>query len=79
FIIYMFDGECDQLSLNVFKQDGELIYQPEYAEKNLSWRPYFLENIMRMRNLIKGFFSDLYSDFETGDMSRTVSFPMADL
>ncbi|MCY7788444.1 EAL domain-containing protein [Bacillus inaquosorum] len=76
FRIYMCDEEGDQLTGNVFKQDGEWVYQPEYAEKNWSWRPYFLENIMRMRNLRKGFFSDLYSDLETGEMIRTFSYPM---
>lgn len=33
---------------------------------------------MRMRNLRKGFFSDLYSDLETGEMIRTFSYPMDD-
>lgn len=41
FRIYICDEEGDQLTGNVFKQDGEWIYQPEYTEKNWSWRPYF--------------------------------------
>ena len=78
FRIYMCDEEGYQLTGNVFKQSGEWLYQPEYVEKNWSWRPYFLENIMKMRNSRKGFFSDLYSDIETGEMIRTFSYPMDD-
>lgn len=48
-----------------------------YGEE-LELASLFLENIMRMRNLRKGFFSDLYSDLETGEMIRTFSYPMDD-
>lgn len=76
FRIYMCDEDGIQLTKNVFKHDGAWIFQPEYIGKNWSWRPYFLENIMRMRTMRKGFFSDLYSDIETGEMIRTFSYPM---
>ena len=46
---------------------------PEYYMKNWSWRPYFLENIMKMRFENKARLSDLYADIETGEMVRTFS------
>ncbi|MDA1475746.1 EAL domain-containing protein [Bacillus changyiensis] len=76
FRIYMCNEDGVQLTKNVYKQDGEWIFQPEYIGKNWSWRPYFLENIIKMRTMRKGFFSDLYSDNETGEMIRTFSYPM---
>jgi hypothetical protein len=47
--------------------------------KNWSWRPYFLENIIKMRNERKGILSDLYSDIETGETIRTFSFPISSI
>ncbi|MBU8788280.1 MULTISPECIES: EAL domain-containing protein [Bacillus] len=76
FRIYMCNEDGFQVTKNVFKHDGTWTFQPEYIGKNWSWRPYFLENIMRMRTMRKGFFSDLYSDIETGEMIRTFSYPM---
>ena len=38
---------------------------PDYYMKNWSWRPYFLENIMKMRFENKARLSDLYADIET--------------
>ncbi|MFT0802373.1 EAL-associated domain-containing protein [Bacillus swezeyi] len=76
FRIYMCNEDGVQLTKNVFKNGGAWIFQPEYIGKNWSWRPYFLENIMKMRTMRKGFFSDLYSDIETGEMIRTFSYPM---
>ncbi|MFB7641954.1 EAL-associated domain-containing protein, partial [Peribacillus butanolivorans] len=52
------------------------IVQPNYMNKNWSWRPYFLENIVKMRNEKKGILSDLYSDIETGETIRTFSYPL---
>jgi hypothetical protein len=50
--------------------------QPEYMKKNWSWRPYFLENIFKMRSDKKGILSDLYRDIETGETIRTFSYPL---
>lgn len=77
FRIYICDGDGVQLSANVFKKE-EWELQREYYLRNWSWRPYFLENIMKMRLNKKGFLSDLYSDIETGEMIRTFSYPLHD-
>ena len=53
-----------------------MVMQPEYCEKNWSWRPYFLENIFKMRSDKKGILSDLYRDIETGETIRTFSYPL---
>lgn len=60
------------------KKDGEWIVMPDYYMKNWSWRPYFLENIMKMRFENKARLSDLYADIETGEMVRTFSFSIDD-
>src|SRR5579875_2759632 len=77
FRMYICDEDGFQKSANMFKgQDGWFI-QKEYEHKNWSWRPYFLENIIKMRNEQKGILSDLYSDIETGETIRTFSFPIS--
>lgn len=78
FRIYICDENGFQQSGNILKTDKGWIFQPEYLMKNWSWRPYFLENIMRMRINKRGFFSDLYSDIETGETIRTFSYPIND-
>ncbi|EIJ81682.1 diguanylate phosphodiesterase [Bacillus methanolicus PB1] len=76
FRMYVCDEDGFQKSPNIFKKDKNWILQNEYLKKNWSWRPYFLENIIRMRNEKKGILSDLYSDIETGETIRTFSFPL---
>ncbi|PRO41370.1 EAL-associated domain-containing protein [Bacillus sp. LLTC93] len=76
FRIYMCNEEGFQITGNVFKKEEEWLFQPEYIEKNWSWRPYFLSNILQMRISGKGFFSDIYSDLETGERIRTFSYPL---
>ncbi|OLN22364.1 diguanylate phosphodiesterase [Domibacillus antri] len=78
FRLYICDENGFELTPNYFKKDGEWIFQPEYLEKNWSWRPYFLENILRMRKNGGGLISDLYSDIETGETIRTFSYPVGD-
>ncbi|WP_369902864.1 EAL-associated domain-containing protein [Bacillus manliponensis] len=78
FRVYICNEDGFQKSGNVMKKDGHWILQPEYHMKNWSWRPYFLENIMKMRFENKGRLSDLYTDIETGEMVRTFSFPIDD-
>ncbi|WP_153126242.1 EAL domain-containing protein [Peribacillus tepidiphilus] len=73
FRLYVCDEDGFQLSPNIFKKDGSWIVQHEYREKNWSWRPYFLENIMKMRNDKRGILSDSYNDIETGETIRTFS------
>jgi EAL domain-containing protein (putative c-di-GMP-specific phosphodiesterase class I) len=76
FRMYVCDEDGFQKSANIFKNDSGWRTQPEYIAKNWSWRSYFLENIIKMRNEKKGILSDLYSDIETGEPIRTFSFPM---
>ncbi|RFU69900.1 EAL domain-containing protein [Bacillus sp. V59.32b] len=76
FRLYICDEEGFQKSPNVLKQNGEWITQQEYLHKNWSWRPYFLENIIKMKYEKKGILSDLYSDIDTGESIRTFSYPL---
>ncbi|MFP7223245.1 EAL domain-containing protein [Priestia filamentosa] len=76
FRMYVCDENGFQLSGNRLKREGEWIFQPEYLHKNWSWRPYFLENVMKMSLNQRGILSDLYSDIEVGETVRTFSFPL---
>jgi EAL domain-containing protein (putative c-di-GMP-specific phosphodiesterase class I) len=76
FRMYVCDEDGFQKSANIFKGKNGWVTQLEYIDKNWSWRPYFLENIIKMRNERKGILSDLYSDIETGESIRTFSFPI---
>ncbi|MDF9762591.1 MULTISPECIES: EAL domain-containing protein [Peribacillus] len=78
FRLYICDEEGYQKSPNILHKDGQWLVQPKYMNKNWSWRPYFLENIVKMRNEKKGILSDLYSDIETGETIRTFSYPLND-
>lgn len=78
FRIYICDEDGFQKSPNLFKKGEKWELQPEYIQKNWSWRPYFLENIVKMRNDKKGILSDVYNDIETGDSTRTFSYPLTE-
>jgi EAL domain-containing protein (putative c-di-GMP-specific phosphodiesterase class I) len=76
FRIYICDEDGFQQSANHVKVKNGWELLPSYYDKNWSWRPYFLENIMKMKLEGRGILSDLYSDIETGDMIRTFSYPI---
>ncbi|MEH7882965.1 EAL-associated domain-containing protein [Bacillus sp. JJ1609] len=76
FRMYICDEDGFQKSPNLYKAGEKWLLQPEYLDKNWSWRPYFLENIIRMRTGKKGILSDRYSDIETGEVIRTFSLPL---
>lgn len=76
FRMYICDEDGFQLSPNLYKTGDQWLLQPKYEDKNWSWRPYFLENIIRMRKGKKGILSDRYSDIETGEIIRTFSLPL---
>lgn len=76
FRIYVCDEDGFQQSGNMFKRGGRWELEHEYYMKNWSWRPYFLENIIRMRSRRRGILSDLYTDIETGETIRTYSYPI---
>jgi EAL domain-containing protein (putative c-di-GMP-specific phosphodiesterase class I) len=77
FRMYICDEDGFQKSANMFKGKEGWFMQTEYMDKNWSWRPYFLENIIKMRNERKGILSDLYCDIETGETIRTFSYPIS--
>lgn len=79
FRMYICDEDGFQKSANMFKGKDGWFLQTEYMDKNWSWRPYLLENIIKMRNERKGILSDLYSDIETGETIRTFSFPISNI
>ncbi|WP_246944028.1 EAL domain-containing protein [Bacillus pinisoli] len=76
FRIYICDEDGFQASANHVKIKDVWVQQPSYHNKNWSWRPYFLENIMKMKLEGRGILSDLYSDIETGELIRTFSYPI---
>ncbi|MGM0753596.1 MAG: EAL-associated domain-containing protein [Bacillota bacterium] len=75
FRLYICDENGFQVTSNVVKADQKWRIEPRYKGKNWSWRPYFLENIIRMRINKKGLLSDIYSDIDSGESIRTYSFP----
>lgn len=76
FRLYVCDEDGFQLSPNYYKNNKIWVFQDDQLNKNWSWRPYFLENIVRMKNEKRGILSDLYSDIETGETIRTFSYPL---
>lgn len=76
---YICNEDGHQVSSNYYRNDeGRWELQPEYAGNNWSWRPYFLENIVRMKHEQVGILSDMYSDIETNELIRTYSYPIND-
>jgi EAL domain-containing protein (putative c-di-GMP-specific phosphodiesterase class I) len=73
FRIYICDSNGFQTSPNIRWKDQQWEVQEEAKGKNWSWRPYFLLNIIKMTNDQKGEFSSIYSDIETGELTRTYS------
>src|SRR5690606_6553325 len=77
FRIYICDSDGIQVSSNFRKRQDD--WKIESFQKGSHWafRPYFLENLMQMKNWNKGILSDTYSDIETGEMIRTFSYPLS--
>ena len=76
FRMYLCDENGYQQSSNISKDDDRWIIHEKYYLKNWSWRPYFLENVMKMRTVKKGMLTDIYSDIETQETIRTFSYPI---
>ncbi|WP_088105286.1 EAL domain-containing protein [Halalkalibacter urbisdiaboli] len=79
FRIYICNEEGFQQSSNAEKRrenDWVLIEEGRY--KNWSWRPYFLENIVRMNVEKRGILSDLYTDIDRDERIRTYSYPISE-
>ncbi|UOE92628.1 EAL-associated domain-containing protein [Alkalihalobacillus sp. LMS39] len=79
FRVYICDHDGFQQSSNAVKtENGDWTLEKESRSKNWSWRPYFLENIVRMNYEKKGLLSDLYTDIEKDEMIRTYSYPIGE-
>ncbi|WP_163536938.1 EAL-associated domain-containing protein [Gracilibacillus sp. YIM 98692] len=77
FRLYLTDEDGFQKTSNiVLNTNGKWELDTSALEKNWSWRPYFIENVIRMNKEKVGFLSDLYSDIETGELIRTFSYPV---
>ncbi|WP_422122560.1 EAL-associated domain-containing protein [Planococcus sp. X10-3] len=77
FRMYICNANGQQISSNCQKRDGVWQIESEYKGSHWAFRPYFLENIMRMTKWPRGILSDTYSDIETGDIVRTFSYPLS--
>lgn len=75
FICHM-DGQ--QVSSNFRKKNEDWFVESDKRGSNWAFRPYFLENVMKMKESHAGLLSDLYSDIETKEMVRTFSFPLTE-
>lgn len=73
FRIYICDNNGFQTSPNIRWKDQQWEIQQSAKGKNWSWRPYFLLNIIKMAKDQKGELSSVYSDIETGELTRTFS------
>jgi EAL domain-containing protein (putative c-di-GMP-specific phosphodiesterase class I) len=73
FRFYICNDEGFQISPNIVRHNGKWDVEQKAVGKNWSWRPYFLFNIIKLRNDVKGELSSIYSDIETGELTRTYS------
>ncbi|RCW72015.1 EAL domain-containing protein [Saliterribacillus persicus] len=78
FRIYLTDFEGFQTTSNIIRMDKEWTVDQTVRGKNWSWRPYFIQNLIRMQDEKNGILSDVYNDIETGEMIRTFSYPVSD-
>ncbi|QBK24562.1 EAL domain-containing protein [Ureibacillus thermophilus] len=73
FRFYICNEEGFQISPNIVFKDGEWEVEQEALGKNWSWRPYFLLNIIKLKDDAKAELSNIYSDIKTGELTRTFS------
>lgn len=73
FRLYICDGEGFQLTPNIVWNEGQWNIQEEARNKNWSWRPYFLQQLLKLREESTPVLSSSYSDIETGEPTRTFS------
>ena len=73
FRLYICDGEGFQTTPNVTWKQDEWTVEEEALRKNWRWRPYFLQNLLKMRQEHTVELSSAYSDIETGELTRTFS------
>jgi EAL domain-containing protein (putative c-di-GMP-specific phosphodiesterase class I) len=73
FRLYICNGKGFQTTPNVRWKENQWVVEKEALQKNWSWRPYFLENLLKMRQEQIADLSNAYSDIETGELTRTFS------
>ncbi|SHN36228.1 EAL domain-containing protein [Gracilibacillus kekensis] len=78
FRIYVTDEDGFQKTVNFLHMSNEWKWDITAKGKNWSWRPYFIENVIRMKEEKTGILSDIYNDIETGERIRTFSYPLDD-
>jgi EAL domain-containing protein (putative c-di-GMP-specific phosphodiesterase class I) len=78
FRFYICNDEGFQISPNIVRHNGKWDVEDCAVGKNWSWRPYFLFNIIKIKNSEKGNLSSIYSDIETGELTRTFSMALND-
>ncbi|MGO4887455.1 EAL domain-containing protein [Anaerobacillus sp. MEB173] len=77
FRLYLCDENGIQVSSNVTNNSlGFWCFHKEYRNKNWSWRPYFLQNIVKMQLNKRGILSEIYIDLETNEPIVTFSYPV---
>lgn len=76
FRLYICDGEGFQTTPNIMFLNGKWTVQQHALHKNWSWRPYFLQNLIKMRYEGESKLSETYSDIETSELTRTYSMPL---
>lgn len=77
FRLYICDASGRQVSANLRKKQGSWMREEQVRGSNWAFRPYFLENMMRMQRTQHGRLSDLYADIETREFVRTFSYPLS--
>ena len=73
FRLYICDEKGFQITPNIVLKNNEWKENVDALGKNWSWRPYFLLNLIKLRNDLKGDFSQSYIDIETNELTRTFS------
>ena len=76
FRLFVCDETGKQLSANLTRVAGIFERQEHFRGNNWSWRPYFLDNLIRMREYEQGVISNPYIDHETRHRTITFSYPL---
>ncbi len=79
FRMYICDERGVQQSANFVRPGGTEPFRarPEFAGCRWSWRPFFVEGLVRMQENLVGVMSDRYIDVETRQETITFSYPLS--
>ncbi len=79
FRVFICDGYGLQRSSNYTRADqaADFRIHPEHRGKNWGWRPYFFNNLVRMKEWNRGVISHEYVDVETRRRTLTFSYPIS--